>query len=98
MPGLRWIDRFSMAELSLFQYARIALIFTWSGFVRSGLGFGGAVMSPPFLLLIDNLPLVYLLIIAVHLLFVSAMTAGHNWLKRPRHVLRAADRPAGHTN
>lgn len=32
-----------MSDLSLFQYALIALIFIWSGFVRSGLGFGGAV-------------------------------------------------------
>lgn len=70
-----------MAELSVYQYALIALIFMWSGFVRSGLGFGGAVMSLPFLLLIDNQPLVYLPIIAVHLLFFSSLTVGRNWLK-----------------
>lgn len=76
-----------MAELSVVQYALIALIFAWSGFVRSGLGFGGAVMSLPFLLLIDNQPLVYLPIIAVHLLIFSALTVGQNWLKQQRAVM-----------
>jgi len=64
----------AMSELSLAQYSLIALIFIWSGFVRSGLGFGGAVLSLPFLLLVDNQPLVYLPIIAVHLLFFSSLT------------------------
>lgn len=73
-----------MAELAFYQYVLIALIFVWSGFVRSGLGFGGAVMSLPFLLLIDNQPLVYLPIIAVHLLFFSALTVGQNWRKHQR--------------
>jgi hypothetical protein len=52
-----------MSQLEIYQYVLIALIFVWSGFVRSGLGFGGAVMSLPFLLLIDNQPLVFLPII-----------------------------------
>jgi uncharacterized membrane protein YfcA len=63
-----------MSDLSLIQYGLIGLIFIWSGFVRSGLGFGGAVLSLPFLLLVDNQPLVYLPIIAVHLLFFSSLT------------------------
>ncbi len=70
-----------MAELQTYQYILIALIFVWSGFVRSGLGFGGAVMSLPFLLLIDNRPLVYLPIIAVHLLFFSSITVWQNYKK-----------------
>ena len=70
-----------MAELQLYQYVLIALIFVWSGFVRSGLGFGGAVMSLPFLLLVDNRPLVYLPIIAVHLLFFSSITVWQNYKK-----------------
>lgn len=71
-----------MADLAPYQYVLIALIFAWSGFVRSGLGFGGAVMSLPFLLLIDNQPLVYLPIIAVHLLFFSSLTVWQNWRKQ----------------
>lgn len=70
-----------MSELQAYQYVLIALVFVWSGFVRSGLGFGGAVMSLPFLLLIDNRPLVYLPIIAVHLLFFSSITVWQNHVK-----------------
>lgn len=70
-----------MGELQVYQYVLIALVFVWSGFVRSGLGFGGAVMSLPFLLLIDNRPLVYLPIIAVHLLFFSSIVVWQNYRK-----------------
>lgn len=67
-----------MSDLSLIQYALIALIFIWSGFVRSGLGFGGAVLSLPFLLLVKDDPLVFLPIIAVHLLVFSSLTIWTN--------------------
>lgn len=62
MSGLEWSD-----------YILIGLIFIWSGFVRSGLGFGGAVLSLPFLLLIKNDPLVFLPLIAVQLLIFSGL-------------------------
>lgn len=64
-----------MSGLEWYQYLLIALVFVWSGFVRSGLGFGGAVLSLPFLLLIDNEPLVFLPIIAAHLMFFSMLLA-----------------------
>lgn len=67
-----------MSDLTLTQYLLIALIFIWSGFVRSGLGFGGAVLSLPFLLLVLDEPLVFLPIIAVHLLVFSALTIWMN--------------------
>lgn len=67
-----------MVELELYQYVLIGIIFIWSGFVRSGLGFGGAVLSLPFLLLVHNQPLVFLPIIAVHLLFFSSLTIWMN--------------------
>ena len=73
-----------MADLAFYQYLLIALIFIWSGFVRSGLGFGGAVLSLPFLLLVDNQPLVYLPLIAVHLLVFSALTVWQNQRKQSR--------------
>ena len=63
-----------MSDLTLLQCFLIALVFVWSGFVRSGFGFGGAVLSLPFLLLIDNQPLVYLPLIAVHLLIFTSIT------------------------
>jgi len=34
-----------MTDLSLIQYVLIGCVFIWSGFVRSGLGFGGAVLA-----------------------------------------------------
>lgn len=74
-----------MSELSIAQYSLIALIFVWSGFVRSGLGFGGAVLSLPFLLLVLDEPLVFLPIIAVHLLVFSSLTIWLNNRKRQPH-------------
>jgi len=67
-----------MSDFFWYQYILIGIIFIWSGFVRSGLGFGGAVLSLPFLLLIDDRPLVYLALISVHLLFFSALTVIQN--------------------
>jgi uncharacterized membrane protein YfcA len=63
-----------MSDLHFYQYLLIGLIFIWSGFVRSGLGFGGAVLSLPFLLLVYKQPLVFLPLISVQLLFFSAIT------------------------
>ncbi len=63
-----------MDDLLPWQYAVIALLFVWGGFVRSGLGFGGAVLTLPFLLMVENQPLVFLPIIAVHLLFFTFIT------------------------
>ena len=73
-----------MADLVWYEYLLIALLFVWSGFVRSGLGFGGAVLSLPFLLLIRNEPLVFLPLISVHLLFFSALTVIQNNAGRDR--------------
>lgn len=81
-----------MADLSLFQYVLIGLIFIWSGFVRSGLGFGGAVLSLPFLLLVVNDPLIFLPLIAVHLLVFSSLTIVLN-----NRGAKAASRPEGGT-
>lgn len=63
-----------MADLAWWQMTLIGLLFIWGGFVRSGLGFGGAVLTLPFLLMVYNAPLVYLPIISVHLLFFSGLT------------------------
>ena len=70
-----------MSDLEIWQYLLIGLLFIWSGFVRSGLGFGGAVLSLPFLLLVHNDPLAFLPIIAVHLLIFSSLMAFTNHLK-----------------
>jgi uncharacterized membrane protein YfcA len=76
-----------MIDLSFFQLAAIALIFAWSGFVRSGIGFGGALFTLPFLLLVLDDPLVFLPIISFHLLFFASITVIGDLLKN-----RASDR------
>lgn len=80
-----------MLGLEIYQYFFIALLFVWSGIVRSGFGFGGAVFALPFLLLIDNQPLVFLPIIAVHLLFFSSLTVYQNQRKKKREALLASN-------
>ena len=60
---------FSNTELGL-----IALIFIWTGFVRSGLGFGGAALGLPLMLFIYNQPVYWLPIIGTHLLFFTSLT------------------------
>ncbi len=63
-----------MFELPVWQLALLSLIFVWTGFVRSALGFGGAALSLPFMLLILPDPLLFLPMIGFHLLFFSGLT------------------------
>lgn len=63
-----------LLEFSSTQLLLIALLFVWSGFVRAGLGFGGAALGLPLMLLIHNQPLFWLPMIGFHLLFFSALT------------------------
>lgn len=63
-----------LLHLEPFQIALVVALFVWTGFVRSGLGFGGAALGLPLLLLIDDQPLLWLPIIGAHLLFFSALT------------------------
>lgn len=62
------------STLPHWQYVAIALCFVWSGFVRSGLGFGGAALTLPFLLLIIDNPIVFLPAISWQLLCISIAT------------------------
>ena len=65
-----------MDHLHLWEYVGIGLIFVWGGFVRSGVGFGGATLTLPLLLLILDSPVYVLPIIAVHLLIFGGLTLG----------------------
>ena len=56
----------------------IAFIFTWIGFVRNGLGFGGAILGLPILMLIGGSPIDWLPIIGIHLLFFSGITLSNS--------------------
>jgi uncharacterized membrane protein YfcA len=63
------LELFSVSEWLL-----VILMFMWSGFVRSGLGFGGAALGLPFMLLLRPDPLLWLPVIATHLLFFTFIT------------------------
>ena len=63
-----------LLDLSTYQLGAIALIFIWTGFVRTGLGFGGAALGLPLMLFVQNNPLLWLPIIGTHLLFFSGLT------------------------
>ncbi len=63
-----------LLDLSLYQMIVVALVFVWTGFVRTGLGFGGAALGLPLMLFVQNNPLLWLPIISVHLLFFSGLT------------------------
>ena len=80
-----------MADLSTFQFLIIILIFVWSGFVRSGLGFGGAVLSLPLLLSVHPDPLFFLPILALQLLLFSGATVVYNLVKKASKNLPASD-------
>ncbi len=56
------------------QLLLTGLLFIWTGFVRSGLGFGGAALGLPLMLFLYDQPLFWLPIIGTHLLFFSAIT------------------------
>lgn len=60
---------FSVTELVL-----IGLIFIWTGFVRSGLGFGGAALGLPLMLFIHDQAIFWLPVIGLHLLFFTSLT------------------------
>jgi len=61
-------------EFTVLEIVLSALLFMWAGFVRSGLGFGGAALGLPFMLFIHDQPVYWLPIIGSHLLFFSALT------------------------
>jgi len=61
-------------DFSILDIVLTGLLFMWAGFVRSGLGFGGAALGLPFMLFINDQPVYWLPIIGFHLLFFSAMT------------------------
>lgn len=61
-------------DFSTLEIVFTGLLFMWAGFVRSGLGFGGAALGLPFMLFIYDKPIYWLPIIGTHLLFFSALT------------------------
>ncbi len=65
---------FPLVDFTITELILISLIFMWTGFVRSGLGFGGAALGLPLMLFIYNQPVYWLPIIGAHLLFFTSLT------------------------
>lgn len=61
-------------DFSALDIVLTAILFIWTGFVRSGLGFGGAALGLPLMLFIYDKPVYWLPIIGLHLLFFSGLT------------------------
>jgi uncharacterized membrane protein YfcA len=62
------------ADFSALEIVLTGILFMWAGFVRSGLGFGGAALGLPFMLFIYDQPVYWIPIIGTHLLFFSSLT------------------------
>jgi hypothetical protein len=75
-------------EFTHVQLVLVALIFVWTGFVRTGLGFGGAALGLPLMLFIAPDPLLWLPIIGVHLLLFSGLTLRTRFQNVDWHYLR----------
>lgn len=63
-----------LSEFTQQQIIASVLIFVWTGFVRSGLGFGGSALGLPLMLMVDDSPLFWLPVIGLHLLFFTSLT------------------------
>ncbi len=63
-----------LSDFNTTQLVLVGLLFIWTGFVRSGLGFGGAALGLPLMLFLYDQPLYWLPIIGTHLLFFSSLT------------------------
>lgn len=63
-----------LSFFTITEWLLVSLVFIWTGFVRTGLGFGGAALGLPLMLLLGYSPVFWLPIIGIHLLFFSSLT------------------------
>lgn len=63
-----------LSDFTSLQLLTTGALFIWAGFVRSGLGFGGAALGLPLMLFVYDQPLYWLPVIGIHLLFFSGLT------------------------
>jgi len=80
-------DFFTLPQILLFDLTHsetlvVCLLFVWTGFVRTGLGFGGAALGLPLMLFVRPDLLLWLPVIGTHLLFFSGLTLS----RRLHHV------------
>lgn len=75
-------------DFTLVQLGLTFVIFIWTGFVRSGLGFGGAALGLPLMLFIYDQPLFWLPVIGTHLLIFTGLTLRTRWNNVDWHYLK----------
>jgi uncharacterized membrane protein YfcA len=63
-----------LLDFTITQTLIVCLLFVWTGFVRTGLGFGGAALGLPLMLFVKPDLLLWLPMIGTHLLFFSGLT------------------------
>ena len=63
-----------LPDFSTLDIIFTAILFVWTGFVRSGLGFGGGALGLPLMLFVYDQPIFWLPVIGLHLLFFSALS------------------------
>lgn len=68
------INNIQFLDFTFLQMCLTFVVFIWSGFVRSGLGFGGAALGLPLMLFIYDQPLFWLPVIGTHLLIFTGLT------------------------
>ena len=79
---LATIPDFILFDLTSSETLIICVLFIWTGFVRTGLGFGGAALGLPLMLFVRADLLIWLPVIGTHLLFFSGITLS----RRLHHV------------
>ena len=63
-----------LLDFTIEKILTVCLLFVWTGFVRTGLGFGGAALGLPLMLFVKPDLLLWLPMIGTHLLFFSGFT------------------------
>lgn len=76
-----------MADLTLWELFFCLLIFVWSGFVRTALGFGGAALSVPLFLFVIDSPIEIIPIIGLHLLLSALLSLRKDYQQINWHYL-----------
>jgi uncharacterized protein len=74
MPPFLMLAMPMLPDFSPWQWFATAVIFVWTGFVRSGLGFGGAALGLPLMLFVYDQPVLWIPVVGSHLLFFSGLT------------------------
>ena len=76
-----------MTDLTVVQMISLMLVFVWSGFVRAGLGFGGAALALPFALIVVESGQVAPPLLLMQLILFSGLHTVQHWDNVDRRYL-----------